>query len=171
MCSAVIESTAENFVDGILSPIFYFVLFGLPGALGYKAINTLDSMIGYRNQGDFGWASARLDDVANYIPARLSVLFITMASAVHGSPLSALRTSRRDHGQTASPNSGWPMAAMAGALKISLKKPLYHTIGSEFALPEPQQIRDAIQITRISSMMLIVLSLLILYYAKLPLVM
>lgn len=170
MCSAAIESIAENFVDGILSPIFYFVLFGLPGALGYKAINTLDSMVGYKNQGGFGWASARLDDAANYIPARLSVLFITMASAFHGSSLSALRISRRDHGRTTSPNSGWPMAAMAGALSTSLKKPLCYTMGNEFALPGPQQIRGAIQIMRVSSMILIVLSFSILYYTKLPLV-
>jgi len=171
MCSATIESIAENFVDGILSPIFYFVLFGLPGALGYKAINTLDSMLGYKNQGDFGLASARLDDVVNYIPARLSVLFVTIASAFHGSPLAALRISRRDHGQTASPNSGWPMAAMAGALGVSLKKPFCHALGDEFALPEPQQIKRAVQIMRTSSIITIVLAFLMSYYTKLPLVM
>jgi len=171
MCSAAIESIAENFVDGILSPIFYFALFGLPGALGYKAINTLDSMLGYKNQGDFGWASARLDDVVNYIPARLSVLFITIASAFHGSPLSALRVSRRDHDQTASPNSGWPMAAIAGALGVSLKKPFCYVLGDEFALPEPQQIKKAVQIMRTSSIIIIASALFILYYTKLPLVM
>jgi adenosylcobinamide-phosphate synthase len=92
IASAAIESTAENFVDSILSPILYFALFGIPGALVYKAINTLDSMVGYRNERfrEIGFVSAKLDDVVNWIPARLSVIFILLAS-IRFSPRSALR--------------------------------------------------------------------------------
>lgn len=164
--SAVIESVAENFVDGIFSPLFYFLLFGIPGALAYKAINTLDSMVG---QGDFGYFSAKLDDLVNYIPARLSVLFISAGAIFYGSPLSALKISRRDHGLTKSPNSGWPMAAMAGSLAVSLKKPEHYILGSELDLPESYHIKRAVRIMEIATTFLIIVSFTIIYFVYLPL--
>jgi len=122
---AAIESAAENFGDGVVAPIFWFAIGGLPGMLIYKAVNTADSMIGYRTErhADFGWASARLDDLLNYIPARLTALLI---------PISRLtwpywQALTRDAAQHRSPNAGWPEAAMAQTLGIALSGPrAYH---------------------------------------------
>lgn len=140
--SAVIESTAENFVDGILSPLFYFVLLGLPGALAFRAINTLDSMVGYRREPfrEIGYVSAKLDDAANFIPGRLSLLFIALASASQA----ALRTGMRDHALTPSPNSGWSMSAMAGALGVRLEKVGFYVLGAEYREPAPEDIKKAV---------------------------
>ena len=124
---AAVESCAENFSDGVVAPAFWYLLFGLPGMLAYKAVNTLDSMVGYRNQRyrDFGWAAARLDDVMNLVPARLSGLLLSAAAvAVPGAqPVAGLRTMLRDARLHRSPNAGWPEAAMAGALSLSLAGP------------------------------------------------
>jgi adenosylcobinamide-phosphate synthase len=124
---AAIESCAENFSDGVVAPVFWYVLFGLPGMLAYKAVNTLDSMLGYRNQRylAFGWASARLDDVMNLVPARISGLLLSGAAAlVPGTDApSGLRTMLRDSRLHRSPNAGWPEAAMAGALGLALAGP------------------------------------------------
>lgn len=143
IASAAIESTAENFVDSILSPILYFALFGIPGALVYKAINTLDSMVGYKNERfrEIGFVSAKLDDVVNWIPARLSVIFILLSS-LWFSPQSALRVCLRDHALPASPNSGYPMAIVAGALRCRLEKPGSYVLGGEYPDPSGGQIRQ-----------------------------
>ena len=119
---AALESLAENASDGVIAPLFWGVLFGLPGLVGYKALNTADSMIGHRNTryADFGWAAAKLDDVANLIPARLTALFIAAAS---GRFASAMVTTRRDARQHRSPNAGWPETAMAAALGVRLSGP------------------------------------------------
>jgi adenosylcobinamide-phosphate synthase len=124
---AAIETLAENASDGVVAPLFYLALFGLPGAAIYKAINTADSMIGHRSEryAAFGWAAARLDDVANYIPARLTaILLASMAALMPGaSPSHAYEAAMRDANKHASPNAGWPEAAMAGALDFSLGGP------------------------------------------------
>jgi adenosylcobinamide-phosphate synthase len=155
--SAVIESLAESFVDGILSPLFYFLVFGLPGALAYRMINTLDSMIGYRKEPfiDLGYASARLDDIANWVPARLSVAFIFIASIFFGKPVDAIRTCIKDHSRTASPNSGWPMAAVSGALNVRLEKVGFHVLGGQFKEPQPFKIKNAVKIVSVSSLLVI----------------
>ncbi len=118
---AAIESYAENLSDGVVAPLFYMLLFGLPGAMTYKAINTLDSMIGYRNERyeNYGRISARIDDVANYIPSRLSALLILMC----GGRLSALPAISRDGARHESPNAGLPISAMGYTLRISLGGP------------------------------------------------
>lgn len=119
---AAIESLAENASDGVVAPVFWGAIFGLPGIAAYKAINTLDSMIGHRTPRHeaFGWASARIDDLANLIPARLTGLLLAVGSA---RPAAALHTMWRDAGHHRSPNAGWPEAAMAGALDIRLSGP------------------------------------------------
>jgi adenosylcobinamide-phosphate synthase len=119
---AATESLAENTSDGIVAPLFWGVIFGLPGIAAYKAINTLDSMIGHRTPRyeAFGWAAARIDDVANLIPARLTGLLFAIVSV---RPRAALVTMWRDAGHHRSPNAGWPEAAMAGALGIRLSGP------------------------------------------------
>ncbi len=126
---ATIESLAENASDGIIAPLFYFVIGGLPLAMAYKAVNTMDSMVGYKNERykDFGWAAAKLDDIANYIPARVTGILIVIASAVVYRSLftvnCSLKTMLRDGQKHPSPNSGIPEAAMAGALGVRLGGP------------------------------------------------
>jgi adenosylcobinamide-phosphate synthase len=112
---AAVESVAENTSDGVVAPMLYGLLFGGPGALAYRAVNTLDSMIGYRMQpyAELGWASARLDDLANLAPARLTALLV---AGVSGRPLYTLGIARRYGPRTKSPNAGWAEAAFAGAL-------------------------------------------------------
>ena len=122
-----IESCAENFSDGVVAPVFWYLLFGLPGLLGYKMLNTLDSMIGHvtpRHRA-FGWAAARLDTMANYVPARLAALIIAFAAigVPEASPWAALKATRRDAGKHRSVNAGWPEAAMAGALGLAIAGP------------------------------------------------
>jgi adenosylcobinamide-phosphate synthase len=123
---AAIESLAENASDGIVAPVFWGALFGLPGILGYKAINTLDSMIGHRSERHeaFGWAAARIDDVANFIPARLTGFLFVLLAPRRSEALSCMTRDARRH---RSPNAGWPEAAMAGALGVRLSGPrIYH---------------------------------------------
>lgn len=124
---AAVETLAESSCDGVVAPWFWLVIFGLPGIALYKAINTADSMIGHRNEryNDYGWAAARLDDLANWIPARLSAVLITAASFItpHASPSGAWAMARRDARKHASPNSGWPEASFAGALGFRLGGP------------------------------------------------
>jgi len=123
---AAIESLAENASDGIVAPVFWGALFGLPGILGYKAINTLDSMIGHRSERHeaFGWAAARIDDVANFIPARLTGFLFVLLAPRRSPALSCMTRDARRH---RSPNAGWPEAAMAGALGVRLSGPrIYH---------------------------------------------
>jgi adenosylcobinamide-phosphate synthase len=155
--SAVIESLAESFVDGILSPLFYFLIFGLPGALAYRMINTLDSMVGYKKEPyvELGYAAAKLDDIANFMPARLSLVFIFIASIFSGKPFDALKTCIHDHNKTASPNSGWSMAAVSGALNVRLEKIDYHVLGGSYNNPEPYQIKRAVNIVGLSSLLVI----------------
>jgi adenosylcobinamide-phosphate synthase len=119
---AAIESLAENASDGIVAPVFWGALFGLPGIFGYKAINTLDSMIGHRTERHeaFGWAAARIDDVANFIPARLTGFLFVLLAPKRSEALSCMTRDARRH---RSPNAGWPEAAMAGALRVRLSGP------------------------------------------------
>lgn len=155
--SAVIESLAESFVDGVLSPLLYYLIFGLPGALAYRMINTLDSMVGYKKEPfiELGFAAARMDDIANWLPARLSLLFISIASIFFGRPVDAVKSCISDHGKTASPNSGWPMSAVSGALHVRLEKIGYHILGNGYAEPYPLHINRAINITGFSSFLVI----------------
>jgi len=128
VCRAGIESLAENFSDGVVAPAFWYALFGLPGLFAYKMLNTADSMIGHKNAKylEFGWASARLDDLANWPAARLSILFIAAGAWLakgRAAARAAIGAALRDAGLHRSPNSGWPEAAMAGALGIGLAGP------------------------------------------------
>ena len=122
---AAIESLAENFSDGVVAPVFWMIIAGLPGAAVYKAINTADSMIGHRTPRyqAFGWAAARLDDVVNLPASRLSALLIIAAAATTkgASASAAWRAVRRDARHHRSPNAGYPEAAMAGALGLGAR--------------------------------------------------
>jgi adenosylcobinamide-phosphate synthase len=130
---AAIESLAENFSDGVVAPVFWYLLLGLPGLFAYKMANTLDSMIGHRSPRyrSFGWAAARFDDLVNLVPARLSGVLLTGAALFAGEAMPGrafavmLRDARKHH----SPNAGWPEAAMAGALGLALAGPRIYAEG------------------------------------------
>ncbi|TRD22684.1 adenosylcobinamide-phosphate synthase CbiB [Palleronia caenipelagi] len=130
---AAIESLAENASDGVIAPLFWGILLGLPGLVAYKAINTMDSMIGYRSERylDFGRSAARLDDLVNLIPARLTGALICLVAPRPGE---AWRVMQRDARQHRSPNAGWPESAMAAALGVRLSGPRAYETGVE---PQP----------------------------------
>ncbi|MGZ2404299.1 adenosylcobinamide-phosphate synthase CbiB [Rhizobium ruizarguesonis] len=128
VCRAAIESLAENFSDGVVAPALWYAVFGLPGLFAYKMLNTADSMIGHKSEKyiDFGWAAARLDDVANWPAARLSILLIAAGAWIRrgtSAGREAIRVAMRDGALHRSPNSGRPEAAMAGALNVQLAGP------------------------------------------------
>ena len=130
---AAIESLAENFSDGVVAPLFWMVVAGLPGALAYKAVNTADSMVGHKTPRHlaFGWAAARFDDLVNLPASRLAALWLVLAAALTPgrSAPHAARIVLRDAGNHSSPNAGWPEAAMAGALGVRLAGPrVYHGV-------------------------------------------
>jgi adenosylcobinamide-phosphate synthase len=132
LAAAAIESLAENATDSFIAPWLAYALAGLPGAFAYRTINTLDSMIGYRGRYEYlGKAAARLDDLANLLPTRAAALLLALAApAGCGSPPRAMRTALRHHTRTASPNAGWTMAAMAGALGVRLEKRDAYVLGT-----------------------------------------
>jgi adenosylcobinamide-phosphate synthase len=134
MISASVETIAEGIADGVVSPLFFFSLFGLPGAVAFRAVNTLDSMIGYKDQRyiDLGFFSAKLDTTANYIPARLTSLLLIVSALILGEDaMRSLQILRRDHSKTESLNAGWSMSAMAGALGVELEKRGYYKLGDK----------------------------------------
>ncbi|MFC1870462.1 cobalamin biosynthesis protein [Chloroflexota bacterium] len=131
LVSATVESVAENTCDSFIAPLFYFLLFGVPGAIAYRIVNTFDAMIGYHGEWEYsGKFTARLDDVANFIPARISALLIVLAAWLCRKDAGqAWRTMLRDHKKTESPNAGWTMSAIAGALGVQLEKPGHYRLG------------------------------------------
>jgi len=167
---ALVETIAENTSDGVIAPLFYLGLGGPPLALTYKAINTLDSMVGYKNERyrNLGWASAKLDDAANFIPARLSGLLIVLSSFLLRKPrrnsLGILWRDRRKH---ESPNSAWPEAAMAGALGVQLGGLNYYSgqpspkpfIGDRQKDIDLKDVRESWKILYLSSFCMLLFSL------------
>jgi adenosylcobinamide-phosphate synthase len=132
VCRAAIETTAENFSDGVTAPAFWYLIAGLPGIVIFKAVNTADSMIGHRTPRHeaFGWAAARLDDGLNIVPARLSGLILVVAAMLTGADArGAWRAMWRDAGRHRSPNAGWSEAAMGGALGLALAGPRQYASG------------------------------------------
>jgi adenosylcobinamide-phosphate synthase len=146
--AATVESVSENIADSIIGPWLAFALFGLPGAVAYRAINTLDSMIGYHGRYEYlGKASARFDDLVNLIPSRLAGLLLVAASLVlPGQKASdAWRIMLRDHGKTESPNAGWTMSGMAGALGVELEKADHYRLGDATRQVEPEDITRTVR--------------------------
>ncbi|MBI5212103.1 MAG: cobalamin biosynthesis protein CobD [Nitrospirae bacterium] len=174
---ATIETLSENLSDGVIAPLFYLALGGLPFAMAYKAINTLDSMVGYKNDRykNFGWAAARLDDIANYIPARITGMLIAFSSAVaFRSPFivhSSLKTMFRDGRKHTSPNAGIPEAAMSGALGVRLGGPSAYCgiivqkpyIGTETEVDYLAASEKTIKVVMFSSVAGIAISAVVLY--------
>ena len=162
---ALIETVAESASDGILSPLFYMALGGVPLAMAYKAVNTLDSMIGHADTKyfHFGKAAARLDDVANYLPARLTALSVVAASqlVIHSDPQAAWQTWLRDGTKHKSPNAGQPESAMAGALHVALGGDNTYAgelipsqrMGQEFPPAEPAKAIQAVRLVSVASLL------------------
>jgi adenosylcobinamide-phosphate synthase len=161
--SATVESVAENFTDSVVAPLFFFLLFGLPGAWVYRVVNTADAMWGY-HEGEleyFGKPAARLDDLLSWIPARIAGAGIVVGSLIAGEATgNAWRTMWRDRHRTASPNAGWTMAAMAGALGVALEKPGAYRLG-EGPLPTVESIDRAVRVMVLASGLSLAASLLI----------
>jgi len=172
---ATIETISESTVDGIISPLFYAVLGGAPLAMAYKAVNTLDSMVGYKSEKylQFGWFSAKLDDMVNYIPARISIVLIPIASLiVRQRGLMALKIIFRDGKKSPSPNAGIPEAGFAGALGIQLGginfyqgvKEYRPILGEKLKKKSPKDILKAIWLSCTVSMLMFLSGLAILNY-------
>jgi adenosylcobinamide-phosphate synthase len=157
--SATIESIAEGTVDGVTSPLFYYAFFGVPGSILFRVVNTLDSMVGYKDQEhvNIGWFSARLDDLMNYIPARLTALLMVIAACLLGEDWkSSWKILRRDACKTESPNAGWSMSAMAGALNVRLEKPGHYALGDDVIALSPKHILRAIKIMKLTVLLFVV---------------
>jgi adenosylcobinamide-phosphate synthase len=147
LASGTVESVAEGMCDSVAAPLFYFLLLGVPGAIGYRVVNTLDSMIGYHGKYEYlGKFAARLDDVLNFIPARLAALMIMTAAIYKKGFRQAWSTALREHGKTASPNAGWPMSAMAGALGVRLEKEGNYVLGEGNPAPARESIGGAVKV-------------------------
>ncbi len=166
--SAAVETIAEGTTDGITSPFFYFALFGVPGAVAFRVVNTLDSMIGYKDRDhiNIGWFSAKIDTLANYIPARLSAILIILAALIlRQNWRESWRILQRDRKKTESINAGWTMSTMAGALNIQLEKPGCYKIGDDKEL-FPAHITKALHIMMLTTTLFIILTILPLLVLK-----
>ena len=156
VASCAVETVAENAVDSVFSPFLFLGLAGIPGAVFYRVSNTLDAMVGYLTDRhrSVGWFSAKLDDVLNYLGARVSVPFILLALAMMGKDWrAAWRTAKRDRRKTASPNKGWPMATFAGGLGITMEKSGYYTFGDGPLPEDPRSIQEAVALMKGSSLL------------------
>lgn len=131
LAAAATESVAENTSDSLVAPLFWYACAGLPGVLAYRCVNTLDAMVGYRGRYEWlGKASARLDDLLNLVPARITALLLLVCADAESSRERGARTLMRDRGRTESPNAGWPMAAASGLLGVELAKPGHYVLGA-----------------------------------------
>jgi adenosylcobinamide-phosphate synthase len=157
--AAIVESLAENLCDSFIAPLCYWTVFGVPGAMGYRAVNTLDAMIGYRGQFEFlGKVPARLDDVANWLPARLTTGLLLLAGCLTGKNIiAAWRILHRDGAKTPSPNGGRPMAVMAGLLGVELEKKGVYILGDSREPLTPRKVRQAWLLVSIAAMVIVVL--------------
>jgi len=154
--SAVLESVSENTVDGITGPLFYYAIFGLPGAFVYRAINTIDSMVGYKTSlfRNIGWFGANCDTILNYIPSRLTGLVMILGALILGyNWKESFYIMRRDGKKLESPNAGFPIAALAGALGTKLEKINYYAVGDGNIEFTKSHIISAIRLMKVSSIL------------------
>ena len=153
--SAAVESIAESTTDGITAPFFFFAIFGVPGAFAYRVVNTLDSMVGYKNEENknIGWFSAKLDTIANYIPSRLTAYLMVAASfLLRENWRESWRILQRDKNKTVSINAGWTISAMAGALDTQLEKQDCYTLGDDNGI-SPDHINRALRIMALTAIL------------------
>ena len=162
IASSVIESMVENLTDFKLSPILYYTFFGVSGAVAFRAVNTLDGMVGFKDNEhiNIGWFSATLDTIINYIPARLTTVLMIAAAAFLGEDYrNSWKIANRDHTKVPSRNHGWQMAAIAGALNIQLEKPGHYVIGDQTEALTSDKIIRALKIRDVSIILCILLIL------------
>ncbi len=153
--SAAVESIAESTTDGVTAPFFFFAIFGVPGAFAYRVINTLDSMVGYKNveNKNIGWFSAKLDTITNYIPARLTAYLMVAASfLLRENWRESWRILQRDKNKTVSINAGWTISAMAGALDTQLEKQGCYTLGDDHGI-SPDHINRALRVMTLTAVL------------------
>lgn len=156
LLSGTLESIGENTVDGITGPLFYFTFFGIPGAFIYRVINTFDSMIGYKTSlfRNIGWFGANCDKVLNYFPARITSLLMVISAMILGNNWkSSYQIMKRDAGNTQSPNAGYPMAALAGALETRFEKINHYSVGEGDVQLTKSHLRSAIALMKITSVL------------------
>lgn len=163
LVSATVESVAENTCDSFVAPLFYFLIFGVPGAIAYRVANTLDAMIGYHGQYEYlGKFAAKLDDVLNLIPARISALLLVLATGLcRRDTRNSWRTAFNHHSRTESPNAGWSMSAMAGALNVQLEKRGYYQLGEASAPLVPQTIDASLELAQTATIVWATLCLMV----------
>ena len=167
--SSVIESMAENLIDFKLSPIFFYAFFGVTGAIIFKAINTLDGMVGFKDEEhkDIGWFSAKLDTIVNYVPTRVAALLIMFASFLLGENYrGSWKIALRDYSKTPSRNHGWPMAAMAGALNVQLEKTGQYILGDKNEELTPKKILTALKIRNLTILLFSLFILPIIWFTR-----
>lgn len=159
VAAGAVESVAENTSDSVVAPLLFFALFGVPGAIAYRAVNTMDAMIGYHGRYEYlGKAAARFDDLLNLIPARLTAALLLLAGLVHGHDARrGIAVLRRDGARTESPNAGRPMAVMAGLLGVVLEKDGHYCLG-EGRLPDAGAITAACRVARTAGALACVLA-------------
>lgn len=157
--SATVESVAENVSDSFVAPLFYFILLGVPGAIAYRVVNTLDAIIGYHQKYEYlGKFASRLDDVVNFVPARLTALLLVSAAFLSKKNARASwQVMLSDHSRTESPNAGWPMAAIAGALDIQLEKAGHYQLGKADAPLVPPVIDTALRLMGVSALVWVII--------------
>ena len=154
--SGVLESISENTVDGITGPLFYYGLFGLPGAFVYRVVNTADSMIGYKTDffRNIGWFAATCDTVLNYIPSRLTGLIMILSAAIlQNNWKDSYKIMIRDGSKTESPNAGYPMAALAGALETKFEKINHYQLGTGEITLTKEHVNSALKIMKLTSLL------------------
>jgi len=159
LVSATVESVAENSCDSFVAPLFYFLLLGVPGAIAYRVVNTLDAMVGYHGEYEYlGKFASRLDDVLNFVPARLTALLLVLATFLSRKDTrSSWQVMLSDHANTESPNAGWPMAAVAGALNVQLEKVGHYKLGRANAHLIPETVDAALKLVLIAMLSWVVL--------------
>jgi adenosylcobinamide-phosphate synthase len=170
IASGIIESMSENIIDFKYSPIIWYCFLGVTGAIAFRAINTLDGMVGFKDKEhiNIGWFSANLDHVVNFIPARLTGVLIIVSAALLGKDYRiAWKIAERDHQKTQSRNHGWPMAAMAGALHVQLEKPGRYILGDPTEPLDGSKILEALKIRDVAIVLCILLFLPVLVVVRL----
>jgi adenosylcobinamide-phosphate synthase len=158
--SGTIESVGESIVDGIVSPLFYYCFFGPAGAIGYRIVNTMDSMVGYKDRYniDLGWMSAKADTILNFIPARLSAILMILSARIIGADWrNSIHVLSTDHSKTSSVNAGYPMCTMAGALRVKLEKIGEYTLGIELEQITIDKCKTAIKIMEVTALIFCIL--------------
>ena len=161
LVSATVESVAENTSDSFVAPLFYFLIFGVPGAIAYRVVNTLDAVVGYHGKYEYlGKFASRLDDVLNFIPSRLTALLLVLATFLsRRDGRTSWRVALTEHAKTESPNAGWPMAAIAGALNVQLEKAGHYKLGKPSASAVPETIDDSLELVQIAMLVWVLICL------------